>query len=174
MPGGSAWKQGSLPGMTSGGFAAAFAASDLNALPQLASVFSTILFDNTVATIVTPDQFMDISFVGALTAAETIAPGAGLSFFLWILQEDNVTYGDGRMVAGTQYASTSYTPLQSSIGGIQISPGTAITNIAGSSLMIPIPPRKFGLVAQNNSGFAFAGGGVCSISISTYRQNTNA
>jgi hypothetical protein len=169
----TAWAGGSLAG--GGAFTPAFNASDLNSLANLSSVLGGITFDNTVATLGTPDQWMDISFVGQITPSlSTIGQGAGIAFFLWCLQLDNATYGDGRLTAGTQVASTTYVPLLNSIGGFPISPGTGITNIAGSVLEIPIPPRKFALTMQNQSGWAFAAGGVCACSISTYRQQTNA
>lgn len=170
----TAWAAGSLPGTTTGAYTAAFLSADLASLANLSSVMSTTAFDNTVATIGTPDQFMDISFVGAIVSASTIASGAGLGFWLFCLQEDGSTYGSGRMTSGTQVASTTYAPLSNPLGGITIEPGTTISSIAGCALMLPIPPRAFKLVIQNQTGFAFASGTACACSISTYRQNTNA
>jgi hypothetical protein len=172
MAGNSAWSRGLLSGGAgSVNFFQAFNAADLNSLPNLSSVLSSVaVFDNTVAL----DQFMDISFVGAIAAASTIATGAGLAFFLATIQGNGSTIYDGRMTAGTQYANTTYSPLMNSLGGFPISPGTSITNISGSVLNITIPPRKLALVVQNQSGFAFAGAGACSCWVSTYCQNTNA
>ncbi|HTB35823.1 MAG TPA: hypothetical protein VK777_02015 [Reyranella sp.] len=164
----SAWAGGSLPGV--GAFTPAFNAADLASLPQLSSVLSGIAFDNTVATLVTPDQFMDVSFVGAFTAAQTVASGAGIGLWLYTLAHDNVTYGGGRLVAGTQLA---FSPLINSLGGIPVEPATGVTTFAGSTLGLTIPPRAFRLALQNQTGFAFAATG-CSCSISTYRQATNA
>jgi hypothetical protein len=166
----TAWSGGSLGGGTTA-FFPAFNAADMNSLANLASVLSSILqFDNTAGA----NQFMDVSFTGAIAASSTIAAGAGLAFFLACLEADNSTIGDGRMTAGTQVASTTYTPMNNPIGGIPIAPGTAITNIAGCLLGVTLPPRKFALIMQNQTGFALAAGGVCSCQISTYRQNTNA
>jgi hypothetical protein len=169
----TAWSAGSLPGTTTGGFTAAFLAADLASLANLSSVLASVTFDNTVATVTTPDQFMDVSFVGALVSASTLAPGSGLGLWLAILQEDGVTYGDGRVTAGTQTLSTAWSPILNPIGGIPLAAGTGITNIAGSALNITIPPRKLSIILQNQTGFAFAASG-CACSISTYRQNTNA
>lgn len=165
----TAWAGGSLNSNLVD-FFPAFNAADLNSLANLSSVLSSVAqFDNTVAL----DQFMDISFVGAIAAASTIASGAGIAFFLWCLQGGGTILGDGRLTPGTQVVSTAYTPFLCPLGGFPISPGTAITNIAGSVLNLAIPPRKFALVIQNQTGFAFAASG-CSCQISTYRQNTNA
>lgn len=170
----TSWAGGSLGG-GNGAFMPAFALSDMASLPQLSSVLSTIMFDNTVATLGTPDQFMDISFDGAITPSlSTIQSGAGIGFWLAVLQENGTTIYDGRLTPpGTQVPSTTYGPLMNPLGGIPISPGTSVTNIAGSLLNVTIPPRKFGLVMQNQSGFAFTATGL-TCSISTYRQNTNA
>jgi hypothetical protein len=168
MTANTAWAGGQLN--SSVAFFPAFNAADLNSLANLASVLSSVAaFDNTAAL----DQFMDISFVGAIAAASTIASGAGVAFFLWTLQAGGTVLGDGRLTPGTQVAATTYTPFLCPLGGFPISPGTSITNIAGSVLNIAIPPRKFALVTQNQTGFAFAPSG-CSCQISTYRQNTNA
>lgn len=170
MAGHTSWAGGNLNGGSVNYFSA-FNAADLNGLANLSSVLSTVA---TFANDVNLDQFMDISFVGQIAASSTIATGAGLAFFLWCLQGDGSTLGDGRLTAGTQVASTTYGPLLNSVGGIPIAPGTAITNISGSTHGLPIPPRPFRLAMQNQSGFAFATGGLCSCWISTYRQNTNA
>lgn len=166
----TAWAAGSLPGTTSGAFTPAFNLSDMASLPTLSSVLSTITFDNTVATVGTPDQFMDISFTGALSAPETIPNGAAIGFWLYILQADGTTYGGGRLAAGTQAV---FSPSLNPLGGIPIEAGTSITNIAGSVLSLTIPPRKFALVMQNQTTWPFAATGLL-CKISTYRQNTNA
>jgi hypothetical protein len=169
----TSWAAGSLPGTTTGAYTAGFVSSDLNSLASLSSVMSSTVFDNTVATITTPDQFMDISFVGALTSSSTIASGAGLGIWLACLQGDGTTYGTGRMTSGTAVVSTTFVPLQCPLGGIPIEPGTTQTNIIGCLLCVPIPPRAFKLIIQNQTGFALAASGN-NCYISTYRQNTNA
>lgn len=169
----TAWTGGALNSFSTA-YQAAFNAADLNGLANLSSVLAStgtvgtvLAFDNTVAL----DQFMDVSFVGAFAAAQTVASGAGIGLWLAILQKDAATYGGGRLTAGTQ--SPSFSPLLNPLGGIPIEPGTSITNISGSLLGVAIPPRKFALILQNQTGFQFASSG-CSCSISTYRQNTNA
>jgi hypothetical protein len=176
MAGHSAWAGGLLGG-SNGAFIPAFAASDLAGLAYQAAVMSTITFDNTVATLGTPDQFMDISLVGAITTSGIIPTGAGLGLWMYILQADNATWGGGRLAAtGAQLAG--FGPIMNSLGGIPIEPGSGVTAISGSSLMISIPPRVFRLVTQNQiasgAGFALAPGSGNMISIATYRQATNA
>lgn len=162
----TAWQGGNLNSVAPIDYFNAFNAADLNGLAAGASVLSSIaVFDNTVA----KDQFMDISFVGQLAAASTITAGQGLAFFLAILQNNNATLGDGRLVAGVQSA---YTPILNSLGGFTIQTGTSIQNIAGSVLNLAIPPRKFALIMQNASLVALNSSGN-SCSISTYRQQTN-
>jgi hypothetical protein len=133
---------------------------------------SSIAFDNTVATLGTPDQFMDISFVGAVAASATITSGAGLGIWLYTLQAGGTVYGSGRLVAGTQRA---FSPILNSLGGIPLEPDSAIVNISGSLLNVTIPPRAFRLVLQNQigTGISLAATG-CMCSIATYGQNTNA
>jgi len=51
------------------------------------------------------DMFMDISAV-LVIASNTIAAGASLGFWLYNLQEDGLTYGDGQLTAGTPASLT--------------------------------------------------------------------
>ena len=169
----TAWSGGSLAS-SAGAYVAAFNASDMNSLAYLSSVMSGIVFDNTVATLGTPDQFMDLSFTGALATAAALPSGAGLGLWLYTLQRDGTTYGSGRLVAGTQL--TTFTPLLNPIGGIPIEPNaTTSTPVIGSLLNVTIPPRAFRLVIQNQigTGLTLASSGNM-LSIATYCQNTNA
>jgi len=162
----TAWAGGQLnSGSTA--FQAAFNTADLNSLAANSSVLSSVAaFDNTSV----GDQFLDISFIGNYATAQTVATGSGMAFFLYTLQEDGATYGDGRLVAGTQAA---FSPLLNPIGGFPIVAGTSITTISGDVLGVVIPPRKFALVMQNFSGAGLASSNN-NCSLSTYKQNTNA
>ena len=169
----TAWS-GGLLGSSNGAYVAAFNTGDMNSLAYLSSVMSGIIFDNTVATLTTPDQFMDVSFTGALATAAALPAGAGLALWLYVLQRDGTTFGSGRLVAGTQLAT--FTPLLNPIGGIPIEPNASTsTPIIGSALNITIPPRAFRLVIQNQlgTGLTLAASGNM-LSIATYCQNTNA
>lgn len=159
----TAWANGTL----AAAWTPAFAAADLNGLPYLASVMSSLTpFDNTVAL----DQFADFSYVGTLVGASLIAAGSGLGVSLAILQADGTTYGDGRLTAGAQLAA--YQPLIDPLGGVSFPPGT-ITNIIGDFGYAPLRPVVFRLVMTNYTGFALGASGNMG-SIRTYRQNTNA
>ncbi len=166
----TAWS-GGLLASSAGAYVAAFNASDMNSLANLSSVMSGIAFDNTVATLTTPDQFMDVSFVGTMSASVTIPAGSALGLWLYPLQRDGTTYGSGKLVASTQLAN--YSPLLNPLGGLPIEPGTTITSISSSILGVTIPPRAFRLVVQSQLGAALVlASGM--ISIATYCQNTNA
>lgn len=163
----SAWIGGQLDAGAIG-YQNAFGA-ELNVsggIPNGASILSSIAFDNTAGL----DQFMDISFVGALSASSAVVAGAALSFFLAVLQNDGVTYGDGRLSPGG--APVVYQPILNPLPGIPFVAGT-ITNLVGDSGLITLRPRKFALILTNNTAFTIApSGNHCMIS--TYRQNLNA
>lgn len=163
----SSWAGGQLAS-NSLGFVSAFNSSDINVSGGLAigaSVLSTISFNNATGD---PDQFMDISAVCAL-ASSTITIGAGLSFWMYCLQEDGATYGDGRLVAGTPAV---YTPPFPPLPFIPLQTGTTVTTMIGDTGLVTIRPRQFALVVQNNTGFALAATGN-TISASFYKQNLN-
>lgn len=163
----TAWTAGQLTGSLS--FTTAFNAADLNSLANVSCVLSSLTpFANSVG-----DQFMDISFVGALASSSSLVASAGISFNLAVLQEDGVTLGDGRLAPGTQTLLSTYQPLQLPLGGIPLPIGSGVTTIAGALTGLTIPPRTFALIITNATGFTFASSGI-TCSISTYRQNTNA
>lgn len=161
----TAWAGGNLNSSTPIAYQSAFGA-ELNVTGGIAngfSILSSVQFDNSLGL----DQFMDISFVGALTGAQTIVAGAAVSFAMACLQGDNVTYGDGR-VTGTP---VSYQPLLNPLGAIQIQPAS-LTALIGDTGLVTLRPRKFSLILTNNTGFTIAATGN-SCWISTYRQNMN-
>jgi hypothetical protein len=168
----TAWSGGAL-GSSNGAYVAAFNSGDMNSLAYQSSVMSGIIFDNTIATLGTPDQFMDVSFTGALATAAVIPNGAGLGLWLYVLQRDGTTFGGGRLLAGT---AAAFSPMLNPLGGIPVEAwDTASTPLAGSALSLPIPPRAFRLVIQNTlgTGLTLAASGNM-LSIATYCQNTNA
>lgn len=150
----------------------AFNGSDLNNLPATDAVLSSLAaFDNTGGVSGTPDEFMDISFVGAFAAAQTIAAGSSLGLAIAYLQGDGTTYGDGRLTAGTQTAS--YIPVQDVVGGIAFPLGSSITVLAGSTGLIALRPQKFKLIAVGNLPGALAASGNM-VYISTYKLRNDA
>jgi hypothetical protein len=161
----TAWSAGVLAS-GSIGWTAAFGASDMNSLPALDAVLSTVSFDNSSG----QAQFMDVSFIGAYAAAQTIPAGACMAFYLYMLQGDGATIGDGRLVAGTQ---TIFQPILNPIGGTPFQVGPTITNLAGTILSFCLPPGVFRLVAFNQAGFVLAASANQAY-IRLYRQNTNS
>lgn len=159
---------GGLINASSTAYLQAFNAVDLNGLAAGSSVMSSVAaFDNTL----NGDQLIDISFVGAI-ASSTIPAGAAIAFFLYVLQGDNVTYGDGTFPTGGQ--QKVFAPLLCPLGGFPVQQATGVTAIAGSVLGQMIPPRKFALVCANNLVTIPLAAGGNSCWISTYKQNTNA
>ncbi|HEY8837233.1 MAG TPA: hypothetical protein VIO16_06025 [Dehalococcoidia bacterium] len=100
------------------------------------------------------DMFMDLSAVLAI-ASSTIASGANLAFWLYALQEDGTTYGDGQLTAGTAAAKT---PTFAPCAVMPLIAAAAQTTLVGFSQQLLIPPGSFRLAIQNNSGFTLTAG----------------
>jgi hypothetical protein len=100
------------------------------------------------------DQFMDISF-SQLIASSTIVAGANLAFWLFTLNQDGTTYGDGNFVNGTQKAAT---PTFAPCAVFPLIAAAAQTALIGLVQQIVLPPGSFRLAEQNNSGFTFTAG----------------
>jgi hypothetical protein len=162
----TAWTGGNLNG-GSVAYQLAFG-SEISTLANGSVAMSQNIFDNTTNF----DEFMDISVVLTIAAGSTLTVGAGMAFWLAVLQGDNASYGEGRMTVGS--TSASYVPAWPSIGGLQFQVG-AVTNLAGDIGGIALRPCKFALIAQNlltatPSNPAFAS---CSVWIRTYNQDLN-
>lgn len=100
------------------------------------------------------DQFIDISF-SCLIASSTIVAGANLAFWLFYLNQDGTTYGDGNFVNGTQKAAT---PTFAPCFTFPLIAAATQTALIGNSMFqgpITINPGSWRLACQNNSGFAF-------------------
>jgi hypothetical protein len=149
-------------------YQSAFLAADLNSLAAGAAVMSSLLFDNTVS----PDEFMDLSFVGAMASAQAITVGNNIGVALAYLQADGTTYGDGRLAAG--FPATLYTPVQDVCAGFAfaVNASTA-TAVASSCGLIALRPRKFRLIVLNGLPAALASSGNM-VSMSTYKIRSDA
>lgn len=159
----TAWTGGNLFAGLS--YTAAFNAGDINSLPTGSSVLSTVAaFTNGTSL----DQLVKISFKLSFSVAETIVAGANIAFWAAYLQEDGTTYGDGRLVAGTQAA---YQPPWAPLGAFPIQAGS-VSTIAGDIGLLAIEPVSFALIVMNNSGFALNSTGNA-ISILSYNQQLN-
>ena len=101
------------------------------------------------------DIFMDISYTAGGTVT-TVAPNY-LGFYLYPLNQDGSTYGDGNYASAT--ASTP--PGTYWVGNI-IVPVGASTTVQGTVTRIIMPPGTFNMVIFNGTGVAFFNGtNVC-------------
>ena len=114
------------------------------------------------------DQFMDIS-ASLVIASSTIVAGANLSFWLYALNQDGSTYGDGQFTAGTGAAKT---PTFPPCAIMPLVAAAAQTALIGFSAGIIIPPGSFRVAIQNNSGFTLTSG-TQTVKYRTYNQNLN-
>lgn len=141
---------------------------------DMASMAGTTAGSNTVLSSVAGiangtnnDQFMDISCELTI-ASSAVAAGANLAFWIYPLQEDGTTYGDGLLTAGTQ---ATLTPAWAPLPPIVLAASTR-TSLIGQINGIVIPPETFKVAIQNNSGFALTSG-TQTCSFKTYNQNLN-
>lgn len=114
------------------------------------------------------DMFMDISYQLAI-ASSTIAAGANFAFWIWALNQDGSTYGDGQFSSGTPSALIP-SPPPSAVQGIPAVAAT--TNMRGFLQRIEIPPGAFRVLIQNNCGFTLSG--TQTVKYRTYNINLNA
>lgn len=161
----TAWAPGLLNAGV--GWTAFFNAADLNSLANGSSVLSSVA---AITNGTSFDQFFDVSFKLTI-ASSTIAAGATLNFWLFKLQADGTTYGDGSLVAGTQAAVTP---------GIYIKLPMPLRAAATQTILIGenadplvMPPGSWLPVLQNNSGFALAASGNAG-SFRSYNINLNS
>jgi hypothetical protein len=167
----TAWVAGLGQGLT---FGAAFANADINASSGgsgLANGSSVLSSAGDITNGTALDQLCDISFRFTI-ASSTIAAGANIAFWLYVLNQDGIVYGDNQLTAGTAAAITPAFPPCATVG---IPAVASTTNMYGATTGIIIPPGTFRFAMQNNSGFAFSntiGSQACKYR--TYNQNLNA
>lgn len=140
------WKAGA-----SAGWASAFG-SEVNSVASGSSILSTVIVSNSTGL----DQYIDISVsLGSITS------GAGspyVGFYLYPLNQDGTTYGDGRY--GSAVASQ---PLVNySLGALGLIPSVTQVQtgtVVGSNQNTPmtLPPGDFKLVMFNLAGATLAG-----------------
>lgn len=136
------WIAGSGQGLTWGSL-------DTTALNSLASgnaFLSGTQIDNSSAL----DMFADVEVV--LASLAVVAPNY-VGVYLYPLNSDNSTYGDGRF--GT--AATGPPPSQYSVGTIGLVVATQAQQ--GTLRGILLPPGKFKFVVYNQAGVAWASSG---------------
>ncbi len=174
MTGRSAWVTGngnSGAGLTPLAAFSATSAADLNAgLANGFSMMSSVIIDNSPTGGL--DQFAGFSYVGALASSNTIAPSANISLWLACLEGDGTTYGDGLLTAGSGFNGTpGWAPF--AIIPLYVSTRTTIIGNTWANGPLVIPPVKFRLIAQNNTGFTLGGTTTNQCYIQTANQNLN-
>lgn len=157
----TAWTAGNGQGLTWG---LALNTADLATMPTGSTVVSSIA---DIANGTNLDQFADISFSMAI-ASSTIAAGANMAFWIFILNEDGSTYGDGQFTNGAQAAKT---PTFPPCAVFPLVAAATQTTMVGGVTGIILPPGSFRFACQNNSGFTLSG--TQTIKFRTYNQNLN-
>lgn len=148
------WIAGSGVGLT---WTAGFTASTLNSIVNGNAILSDLQIDNSSAL----DIFADVGIqFGSITWA---APNF-IGVYLYPLNQDASTYGDGR------FGSSAAGPPTANywVGNIGAPTGAAAAE--GTLSRIIIPPAKFKLVLYNQAGATLAGAGGNSCYYRTYNR----
>jgi hypothetical protein len=154
------WVAGSGVGLT---WTSAFTASTINSIVDGNAILSDLALDNSSAL----DMFCDVSFVGG-SVTTTGTPFLGL--YLYPLNQDGSTYGDGRF--GSSAAGPP--PANYLVGQLGLPVGTqaieGMFTLPGSRSPIIIPPGQFKFVLYNKAGVTLAGSGANTIKYRTYNR----
>jgi hypothetical protein len=143
--------------------------ADLNVgLTSGQSMMSSVVLDFSFSS-GTPDQFITISYVGALGSSSTIGAGANIALWIAYLQGDNSTYGDGLLTAGSAFSGgPAWTPFAI----IPLYASTRSSVIGDTSGIMK--PLKCRLIVQNNTSFTLGVTTTNQCYIGTYNQNLSA
>lgn len=158
----TAWTAGNGVGLT---WTTGINSADMASMANGSSVVSSVA---DIANGTNLDMFMDIS-ASLLIASSTIVIGANLAFFLFLLNQDGTTYGDGQFTNGTAAAKTPTFPPCVTMNLVAAAAQTALI---GNAQQIIIPPGSFRLGIQNNSGFTLTAG-TQTVKYRTYNLNLN-
>ena len=156
------WAAGNGVGFT---WTTAINSADLASMATGKTVLSSVA---DIANQTNLDMYMDVSAVCAI-ASSTIAAGANLALWLYALQEDGSSYGDGQLTAGTPATAT---PVFPPCGIMPLLAAASQTALIGFVQGILIPPGSFRLAMQNNSGFTLTSG-TQAVKYRTYNINLN-
>lgn len=159
----TSWTGGNGQGLTWGTL---INSADMSSLANGSTVLSSVAAITNGTAL---DMFMDIS-AQCLMGSNPLSSGAALSFWLYLLQQDGTTIGDGRLSSGNQ---TVLTPPWSPVSTIPLPVAAAQTKLTGMTTGIIIPPGTFQVAIQNNSGYSFTNG-TQTVSYRTYNINLNA
>lgn len=159
----TAWTGGNL---NSGlGWTTLINSADMASMATANTVLSSV---SDIANGTSLDVFMDISAVLAISSS-TIVAGSNLAFWIYSLQEDGATYGDGQFTAGTPAAKT---PTFPPFGAMPLVAAASQTALVGFLQGVVIPPGAFRVAIQNNSGFTLTSG-TQTVKYRTYNMNLN-
>lgn len=112
------------------------------------------------------DIFADFS-ISLTIASSTIATGANLAFWIYMLNQDGTTYGDNHLTT----SSATVTPSTPPDFVIPCFAAAAQTTIIGNARGIIIPPGTFRFGVQNNCGFTLT---AATYKYRTYNTNLNS
>ena len=158
----TAWTAGNGVGLT---WTTLINSSDMVSMATANTVLSTVA---DVANGTNLDQFIDVSFSLAISSS-TIVAGANIAFWLFMLNQDGTTYGDGQFTAGTQAAKT---PTFAPVGTFPLVAAATQTTLIGNVQGIVLPPGSFRFAVQNNSGFTLTAG-TQTVKYRSYNINLN-
>jgi hypothetical protein len=135
----------------------AFTASVLNSLASNNAILSDVSIDNS--------SNLDMFFSVSLILGSAAFTGGFVGVYLYPINSDNSTYGDGRF--GTAAAGPPPGQYQIAtipiVGATQAQEGTTLPGLL-------LPPTKSKLVLWNNGGIAWAGSGANTCKIITYNR----
>jgi hypothetical protein len=137
------WTPGSLVGLT---WTAAITSSVLNSIAIGNAILSDVNINNSAAL----DMFADVSI--ALASAAFVAPNF-VGLYLYPLDADGATYGDGRFGA----SAAGPPPSQYYVGSLIIPAATAAATAVVRGILLP--PGQFKFCFYNGTGVALAASG---------------
>jgi hypothetical protein len=142
------WTAGSGVGYT---WTAAFAAADLN---SMTSAYACLSSQGDISNQGIGDIYADISF----SIASVLTTGTPyIAFYLYPLNQEGTTYGDGQFTAGTQTAGTTIPSASLWKASFMTPIGTQV--LVGTCTGIIIPPGTFRWLIQNKTGVNWTGSG---------------
>lgn len=144
----TAWTAGNGQGLTWGTL---INSADMASMTNGQTVLSSVAG---IANGTNLDQFMDISCKLAISSS-TIAAGANLAFWIYALQEDGTTYGDGQLTAGTP---STLTPAAAPAAVVPLFAAATQTTLWAYATGIILPAGTFKVAIQDNSGFTLSSG----------------
>lgn len=159
----TAWTAGNGVGLT---WTTAINSADMASMATTNTVVSSVA---DIANGTNLDQFMDIS-ASLVISSSTIVAGQNLSFWIYALNQDGSTYGDGQFTNGTPAAKTPTFPPCAVMPLVAANSQTALLGFAQG---IIIPAGSFRLAIQNNCGFTLTSG-TQTVKYRTYNINLNS